>query len=65
MTIKKTKPEAAIADRFKLDTSEAKKGPQSSKKATTFALAAGCLALAVVGILAFTLYQHLEFLKGV
>jgi len=65
MTIKKTKPDATIADRFKLDTSAAPKGPQTSKKATTIALVAGCLALAVVGILTFTLYQHWEFLKGV
>lgn len=51
---------ATIADRFKLDlTNPAEaKGPTVGKKETTFAFAAGLLALAVAGLLTYILYQH-------
>ena len=54
---------ATIADRFKLDA------PAQTKSAgagvgTKIAVVAGLVALAVVGILAYTLYGHWEFLKG-
>jgi len=52
---------ATIADRFKLDLNEASAKPQTSK-ATTAAVIAGLLALAVSGILAYMLWQHWEYL---
>ena len=51
---------AAIADRFKLDAPVAQKA--STGKATSFAVAAGLIALAVAGILTYILWQHWEFL---
>ena len=54
---------ATIADRFKLDmTDPSAKKPASGGKATTFAVAAGLIALAVAGILTYILWQHWEFL---
>lgn len=55
---------ATIADRFKLDVPDQKKGPTVSKKAAAVALTGGLLALAAAGALAFMLYRHWEFLKG-
>ena len=53
----------AIADRFKLDAPDPNAAKASSGgKATTFAVAAGLIALAVVGILTYILWQHWEFL---
>jgi len=60
------KTAATIADRFKLDAPDpaVAKGAVASKRATQIALTAGLVALAVAGILTFTLYQHWEFLKS-
>ena len=54
---------ATIANRFKLDMPdpEAKKS-SSGGPATTCAVAAGLIALAVAGILTYILWQHWEFL---
>ena len=54
---------ATIADRFKLDTGAQAK-PAGAGVGTKIAVIAGLIALAVVGILAYTLYGHWEFLKG-
>ena len=54
---------ATIADRFKLDVPE-KSAKKSAGVATKVAVVAALIALAVAGILAFTLYDHWEFLKG-
>ena len=54
---------ATIADRFKLDTGAQAK-PAGVGVGTKVAVIAGLIALAVVGILADTLYGHWEFLKG-
>ena len=72
MTIKKpmktTEPatpedgSAVVADRFKLDVPNANGG--SSGVATTIALVAGLIALAVVGVLTFVIYQHWEYLQA-
>lgn len=53
----------AVADRFRLDPIEtpAAKGA-TSKKAATYALVFGLIALAATAILTFTLYKHWEFL---
>ena len=53
----------AIADRFRLDPidTSAAKG-STSKKAATYALIFGLIALAVAGVLTFTIYKHWEFL---
>jgi len=71
MTIKKTtmkiKPagggsgNGAVADRFRLDAPPPPKKAVSGP-ATTYAFAAGLLALAVAGILTWVLWTHLEFL---
>ena len=53
---------ATIADRFKLDMTEPEKKPAAGGKATTCAVAAGLIALAVAGILTYILWQHWEFL---
>ena len=53
---------ATIADRFKLDMSEPAKKPAVNSTASTVAAVAGLLALAVVGILTYILWQHWEFL---
>ena len=52
---------ATIADRFKLDLADPSAKPQTSK-ATTVAVIAGLLALAVSGVLAYMLWQHWEYL---
>ena len=52
---------ATIADRFKLDMPD----PNAKKPAgaeTKIAVIAGVIALGVVGFLAFTLWQHWEYL---
>ena len=54
---------ATIADRFKLDVPE-KPVSKGAGTATKIAVVAALIALAVAGILAFTLYDHWEFLKG-
>lgn len=54
---------ATIADRFKLDAPN----PKAGKSGGTAALVAGLaafVALGVVGVLTFIMYQHWEFLKG-
>ncbi len=54
---------ATIADRFKLDMPD----PNAKKRGSgvsMVAVVAGFVALAVVGVLTFVLYQHWEFLKG-
>ncbi len=61
---------AAIADRFKLDAPAPGKGKGGgaaphgtiNKTAALVALIAGFVALAVAGILTWTLYQHWEYL---
>ena len=53
---------ATIADRFKLDMTEPAKKPAANSTASTVAAVAGLLALAVVGILTYILWQHWEFL---
>ena len=55
---------ATIADRFKLDVNEAPKKSAGGGKSAQIALIVALAALAVAGVLAFTLYQHWEFLKG-
>ena len=54
---------ATIADRFKLDAPVQAK-PAGAGVAAKVAVVAGLAALAVAGILAYTLYGHWEFLKG-
>jgi len=53
---------AAIADRFKLDMPDPSAQKVAAGKGTTFAVIAGLLALAVVGVLTYVLWQHWEFL---
>ena len=53
---------ATIADRFKLDANAQAK-PAGASVGTKIAVIAGLIALAVAGILAYTLYGHWEFLK--
>lgn len=53
---------ATIAGRLQLDTSDVAKAPAEGGKASTVALVAGLLALAVAGILTYVLWQHWEFL---
>ncbi|MCQ2368353.1 MAG: hypothetical protein MJ109_05025 [Kiritimatiellae bacterium] len=57
---------AAIADRFKLDVPAAKTSSTGTvgKTPAMIALIAGVLALALIGITTFTLYQHWGFLQG-
>lgn len=54
---------AAIADRLRLDIPDpnAKKG---SDKGSTAAVIVGLVALAVAGVVAFMLYNHLQFLQN-
>ena len=54
---------ATIADRFKLDAPPAAK-PASAGVGTKIAVVAAVVALVVVGILAYTIYGHWEFLQG-
>ena len=54
---------AMIADRFKLDVPVQTANPGASV-GTKIVVVAALIALAVVGILAYTLYGHWEFLKG-
>ena len=53
---------ATIADRFKLDAVQAAPVRTVNKTASLIALIAAVVALGVSGMLAFTLYQHWEFL---
>lgn len=55
---------SAVADRYRLDTSDApkKKGGGGAASMITFLVAMA--ALIVSGILTFVMYQHWEFLKG-
>ena len=53
---------ATIANRFKLDMTEPGQKPTVSSKATTAAATAGLIALAVVGILTYVLWQHWDYL---
>jgi len=53
---------ATIADRFKLDMPDAEAQKPAAGKATTVAVIAGFVALAVAGILTYILWQHWEFL---
>jgi hypothetical protein len=55
---------ATIADRFKLDTAEPAKKAADAGAGTKIAVIAALIALAVAGILTYTLYGHWEFLKG-
>ena len=56
---------AAVADRYRLDASDApKKKGGGGGAGTTAAVVAGVIALVVAGILTFVMYQHWEFLKG-
>ena len=55
---------AAIADRFKLDASDAPKAKKSDGVGAIVALCAGVAALVVAGILTFVMYQHWTFLQG-
>ena len=54
---------ATIADRFRLDTPAETKS-SGAGVGTKIAVIAALLALAVAGILLYTLYDHWEFLKG-
>ena len=77
MTIKKTvkvKPtgspaapqmsNGAVADRFRLDAPDpaAAKKAAAATTATKCAVAAGLIALVVVGVLTYVLWKHWEFL---
>ena len=53
---------ATIADRFRLDVPDPKAQKQAGGPATTCALVAGLIALAVAGILTYVIWQHWEFL---
>ena len=53
---------ATIADRFKLDAPDQSKKTTAGGPATTVAVVAGLIALAVAGILTYILWQHWEFL---
>ena len=53
---------ATIASRLQLDTSDGAKGSASGGKASTAAVVAGFLALAIAGVLTYVLYQHWDFL---
>ena len=55
---------ATIADRFKFDAPDPNAKKAASGAGATVAAIAGLVALAVVGVLTFTLFQHWEFLKG-
>lgn len=54
---------ATIADRFKLDTT-APVAKKSGGAGATIAAVVGLLALAIAGLLTFTLYKHWEFLQA-
>lgn len=54
----------AVADRFKLDVPQKKAVPTVSKTMAMAGLIGGLVALALIGILTHTIYQHWEFLKG-
>lgn len=61
----KAKGGAQIADRLKIDNGSGKSQPVAGavgRRSATYALVFGCIALAVVGILTYTLYKHWEFL---
>ena len=63
MTIKKNSAGgAAIADRLRLDVPDAKSKKDASGPADTAASIAGLIAMVVVGVLAYTLWQHWQFL---
>ena len=53
---------ATIAGRLKLDAYDGPAQAAPAGKATTAAAIAGLIALAVVGILTYVLWQHWEFL---
>jgi len=53
---------ATIADRFKLDAPDPAAKKSAGGPAATVAAIAGLIALAVVGILTYVLWQHWEFL---
>lgn len=55
---------ATIADRFKLDAPPAAKSGGAVGTGTKVAVVAAVIALVVVGVLAYMLYGHWEFLKG-
>lgn len=55
---------AAIADRLKLDVPDKAASAKTTSTGTKIAVIAALVALVVAGILAFTLYDHWEFLKG-
>lgn len=66
MTIKKPmnvseSAEVPMVDRF---TPGQNMRARNGSAATTFAVVAGLVALAVVGVLTFVIYQHWEFLQG-
>ena len=58
---------ATIANRFKLDAPDpaAVKKAAAASAGTKYAVIAGFLALIVAGILAYTLWQHWEYLMPV
>ena len=67
-TVKTTRPtvaaptgNGAVADRFRLDAPDPSAKPAAGT-ATTVAVFAGLIALGVVGILTYILWQHWEFL---
>ena len=63
MTIKKSiGGGAAIADRLKLDAPDSKAKKDVSGPADTAASVAGLIAMVVAGVLAYTLWQHWQFL---
>ncbi len=55
---------AAIADRFKLENVAAAPERTVNKTASLIALIFGVIALGVAGMLAFTLFQHWDFLMS-
>lgn len=55
---------ATIADRFKLDMTDAPKAKSSGGVGDKIALIAAVVALGVVGVLTFVIYQHWEFFQN-
>ena len=55
---------AAVADRYRLDTSDAPKKKSGGGAGSMITFLVAMAALIVSGILTFVMYQHWEFLKG-
>ena len=55
---------ATIADRFKLDLVDPNAKKASAGKGTMCTVLAGLVALGVVGVLTFIIYQHWQYLAN-